>query len=43
MCKTYRLLGDYKNAILALKGSIEYAVDSDLSVKAANELKKIYQ
>ena len=43
MGKTYRLLGDYKNAILALKGSIEYAVHSDLSVKAANELKKIYQ
>lgn len=43
MGKTYRLLGDYKNAILALKGSIEFAEDSDLSVKAANELKKIYQ
>jgi type IV pilus biogenesis/stability protein PilW len=42
MGKTYRLLGDYKNAILALKGSIEYAVDSELAVKAADELKKIY-
>lgn len=42
MGKTYRLLGDYNNAILALKGAIEYAVDSQLAVKAADELKKIY-
>jgi type IV pilus assembly protein PilF len=43
MGKTYRLLGDYNNAILALKGCIEYAENSDLAVKAAEELKKIYQ
>jgi type IV pilus assembly protein PilF len=43
MGKTYRLLGDYNNAILALKGCIEYAEDSDLAVKAAEELKKIYR
>jgi len=43
MGKTYRLLGDYDNAILALKGSIEYADDSELAVKAAEDLKKIYK
>ena len=43
MGKTYRLLGNYNNAILALKGAIEYAEDSDLAVKAADELKKVYQ
>lgn len=43
MGRTYRLLGDYNNAILALKGSIEYAEDSEVAVKAADELKKIYQ
>lgn len=41
--KTYRLLGDYDNAILALKGTIEYTDDSELAIKAADELKKIYK
>lgn len=41
--KTYRLLGDYSNALLALKGAIEYAENSDLAVQAADEMKKIYQ
>ena len=43
MGKTYRLLGDYNNARLALKGTIEYAEDSDLAVEASEELKKLYQ
>ncbi len=42
MGKTYRLLGDYDSAILALKGCIEFTEDSELAVKAANELKKVY-
>lgn len=41
--KTYRLMGDYNNARRALRGSIEYAEDSDLAVEASEELKKIYQ
>jgi type IV pilus assembly protein PilF len=40
--KTYRRLGDYDDAVLALKGAIKYAEDSDVAVKAADELKKIY-
>lgn len=40
--KTYRLLGDYNNARLALKGAIEYTDDSNLAVEASEELKKIY-
>ena len=43
MGKTYRLLGDYSNAILALKGAIEYTEKADLAVEASEELKKIYQ
>jgi type IV pilus assembly protein PilF len=43
MGKTYRLLGDYNNARLALKGAIEYTEDSDLAVEASEELNKIYQ
>ena len=43
MGKTYRLLGDYNNAVLALKGAIEYTEDPELALKAADELKKIYQ
>lgn len=43
MGKTYRLLGDYDSAILALKGAIAYTDDSELAVKAYEELKKIYQ
>ena len=43
MGKTYRLIGDYNSAVLALKGSIEFAEDSELAVKAAEELKKIYR
>ncbi len=41
--KTYRLLGDYNNAILALKGAITYTEDGELAVEANEELKKIYQ
>jgi len=41
--RTYRLMGDYNSARRALKGSIEYAEDSDLAVEASEELKKIYQ
>ncbi len=41
--KTYRLLGDYDSARLALKGAIEYTDDSELAVKASEELKKIYR
>jgi len=41
--KTYRLLGDYDSAILALKGAIEYSGDSKLAVEAYEELKKIYK
>ncbi len=41
--RTYRLLGDYNNARLALKGAIEYTEDSNLAVEASEELKKIYQ
>jgi type IV pilus biogenesis/stability protein PilW len=40
--RTYRLLGDYRNARLALKGAIEYADDSDLALEASRELRKIY-
>jgi type IV pilus biogenesis/stability protein PilW len=40
--RTYRRLGDYDDAVLALKGAIKYAEDSDVAVKAADELKKIY-
>jgi Tfp pilus assembly protein PilF len=41
--QTYRLLGDYSNARMALKGAIEYSDDSELAVKASEELQKIYQ
>ena len=41
--KTYRLLGDYNSAILALKGAIEYSDDAKLAVEAYEELKKIYK
>ena len=41
--KTYRLLGDYDSARLALKGAIKYTEDSELAVKASEELKKIYR
>ena len=41
--KTYRYLGDYNNAILALKGAIEYTDDSELAVEAYEELKMIYK
>jgi len=41
--KTYRLLGDYNSAILALKGTIAYSDDSKLAVEAYEELKKIYK
>ena len=40
--KTYRLLGDYNNARLALRGAIEYTDDSDLALKASEELRKLY-
>jgi Tfp pilus assembly protein PilF len=40
--RTYRLLGDYRSARLALKGAIEYADDSDLALEASKELRKIY-
>jgi type IV pilus assembly protein PilF len=43
MGKTYRLLGDYNNARLALKGAIEYTDDSELAVKASEELNKLYR
>jgi type IV pilus assembly protein PilF len=43
MGRTYRLLGNYNNATLALKGAIEYSEDSDLALEAASELRKIYQ
>jgi tetratricopeptide (TPR) repeat protein len=41
--KTYRLLGDYNNARLALQGAIEYTDDSELAIKASEELNKIYR
>lgn len=41
--KTYRLLGDYNNARLALKSAIELSDDGDLAVQASEELKKIYR
>ena len=41
--KTYRLLGNYNDAVLALKGAIEFTEDSELAVKAAEELKKVYR
>ena len=41
--RTYRLMGDYDNAQLALRGAIELAEDSELAVEASEELKKIYQ
>jgi type IV pilus assembly protein PilF len=40
--KTYRLLGDYDNARLALRGAIKLTEDSDLALKAAEELKKLH-
>jgi Flp pilus assembly protein TadD len=40
--KTYRLLGDYANASLALKGAIEYTESGELAVEASEELKKMY-
>ncbi len=40
--RTYRLLGDYRSARLALKGAIEYTDDSDLAIEASKELRKIY-
>lgn len=43
MGRTYRLLGDYNNARLALKGAIEYTEDSNLAVEASKELNKIYR
>lgn len=41
--KTYRLLGDYNNAILALKGAIAYTEDGELAVEANEELQKIHR
>ena len=41
--RTYRLLGDYNNARLALKGAIEYTEDTNLALEASDELNKIYQ
>ncbi len=43
MGRTYRMLGAYNDSILALKAAIEYTEDSDLAVKAAEELKKVYR
>lgn len=43
MGRTYRLLGNYNDAILALKGAIEYSEDSELSLEASDELRKVYQ
>lgn len=43
MGKSYRLLGDYNNARLALKGAIEYTEDSELALKASEELNKLYR
>jgi type IV pilus biogenesis/stability protein PilW len=40
--RTYRLLGDYRGARLALKGAIEYAEDPELALEASRELRKIY-
>lgn len=40
--KTYRLLGDYNNARLALRGAIQFSEDSDLALKASEELKKLH-
>ena len=42
MGRTYRLLGDYRSARLALKGAIEYAKDSEVALEASKELKKFY-
>jgi type IV pilus biogenesis/stability protein PilW len=39
--KTYRLLGDYDNARLALRGVIKVTKDSDLALKASEELRKL--
>lgn len=39
--RTYRRLGDYNNAVLALKGAIKLTDDAELSVAAAEELRKI--
>jgi len=41
--RTYRLMGDYNSARLALKGAIEYTDNAKLAVEASEELKKIYQ
>ena len=41
--QTYRLLGDYNNARLALKAAIENSEDSELAVKASEELEKTYR
>lgn len=41
--KTYRLLGKYNDSILALKVAIEFTDNSELAVKAAEELKKVYR
>jgi type IV pilus biogenesis/stability protein PilW len=41
--RAYRLLGNYNDARMALKGAIEYTEDSDLAVEASEELSKIYQ
>jgi type IV pilus biogenesis/stability protein PilW len=40
--KTYRLLGDYNNARLALRGAIQFTEDSDLALKASEELRKLH-
>jgi len=40
--RTYRLLGDYNSARLALRGAIEFTEDSDLALKAVEELRKLY-
>ncbi|WP_319524182.1 tetratricopeptide repeat protein [uncultured Desulfosarcina sp.] len=40
--KTYRLLGDYNNARLALRGAIEFTEDSNLALEASEELRKLY-